>query len=507
MSVGPLLRVARDSGWPMAAMLVAWGAASTLWGEVIPRQSGFGWDGTLYRDIALQFPNPIPHISAYTGRRCLPSIAVHYALVLSDRPLDGPHVLAAFSIINCGLFLVMLAALLACGREVGLGARGQWILFAFAFVNYANLKQYYYGPCQTDVWAQAISSLALLCYLKRFPIGIAVATAVGSFAWPAMLPLALPLLLFPRPRVRADHRGMPAHLHTAAAGLIALAGMSAAVHLIYRREFYGGVADEILHPWLPASIALMGGYLFAATRPLLDDAALLNWRTYCNHRTALGLLLVAASIAAVNLLYRPLAPLFPSPYPPATPLDFAKRVIVAAVAKPLVFALAHAVWFGPVIVVAVLLWKSVVRTAREYGLGLVGALGFGVVLGLNSESRGALTFLPIVALLAAKLAEDRIRSNSRLAILFGLGVFLSHAWFPLNRAPWPAEDLLAEFPIQFMFMHVGPYMTTQTYLIQGGIVVAVAAVVRTAVLGSGCAGHTAGDPQRNERDLSHPEPH
>ena len=60
----------------MAALLIAWGLGSILWGERLPRSDGFGWDGLAYLRITRGLWEPNPLIWPYSGQRCLPSVAV-----------------------------------------------------------------------------------------------------------------------------------------------------------------------------------------------------------------------------------------------------------------------------------------------------------------------------------------------------------------------------------------------------------------------------------------------
>src|SRR5262249_39239324 len=129
--------------WLAAVLLLGWGVGSVLWGERLPRNEGFGWDGTLYRYMA-EFPGRrCEGGSIYNGRRCLPPFAAHALLRVLGLPVDGRHILAAFAAINVALFLVTLLALEGCCRALNLGRAARWLLLGGFFVNYAHLKLYY----------------------------------------------------------------------------------------------------------------------------------------------------------------------------------------------------------------------------------------------------------------------------------------------------------------------------------------------------------------------------
>ncbi len=494
------MKGAPRQGLLMAALLLAWGTASILWGERLPRADGFGWDGTLYRSVTERLWEPNPEVWAYTGRRCLPAVAVHCTLRALGLPLDGPHILTAFAVYNLLLLLVMLAALLAACGEMGIGPRGRWLMFLGVFCNYVHLKQHYYSACVTDVWAQTCCAVALLAYLKRSGAGVLAASAVGAFTWPLLFPFGALLFLFPRRPALESYNpdtapADPRRRHLVVARLVTGVALCGMALLVCRGEFFGVVPraallrhgspqaflSEVIVPLLPLSVACAGLYLYFGLAGLLNDRRLFDLRAGLTRRALARVGVLAAVYLGIQVGYLQLRYLFPRPGEVMNAAHFLELVLISGVAKPLLFLVAHAAWYGPLILAAALLWKRVCREAQRYGAGLVLTLAFGLLLALNPESRQTLMVFPALALLTVKVLEARPWGFGRLAAFAVLALALSRAWLPLDIVPWPEEDRIAEFPMQLFFMNFGGYMTRAGYAILGtatlGAIGVLAAVI------------------------------
>jgi hypothetical protein len=466
---GKLWQVGRSPVWLAALLLLAWGVASMLWGERLPRKDGFGWDGLLYRYLA-EFPGrPCDWASTYGGRRCLPSFTVHAVMRGLGLPLDGPHILNTFAAVNVALFLATLLALEGCCRELNLGRAARWLLLCGYFVNYAHLKLYHYCACQTDVWATALSAFLFLAYLRRWAAGVLLVIVAGAFVWPPLPQMGAILFLFPRPAPAAASTSSPApapaRLHLVVAGLLALAAVVADLYWVGLQRDRGQQPDQMIRRLLPLSAALLGVYIFAVLAPLLNIRRLFVWQ-FPGRGFGTRLVVLGMAFVPVWLARKWIDPLFTGPEMWITPLSLLKALLIGAVSKPLIFVVAHFAWFGPVVAVAALWWKDVCREAHRLGVGLVLALLLCLVLALGAESRQWLTAFPALACLTAVVADRRGWGTARVLGFAGLALLASRIWFPLTVAPWPEADLVYDYPMQRFFMTVG-YMTTRSYLLLG----------------------------------------
>jgi hypothetical protein len=459
------LSVVRRPGWLMAVLVLAYGLAYMLWGERLPRNEGFGWDGNTYRFLVEHPGEEVAWISPHNGRRCLPSYVVRLVMEACHLPVRGPVILRTFAAVNLALFLVTLAAMLGCCRALGIGPAGKWLTFVAFFANYAHLKHYHYAVCQTDVWATAISAGMLWAFLTRRPGCLLGLMAAGAFVWPILMHVGAVLYLFPRRDNRETAAG-PRARWVLAAGLGLGAAVTTAV-LIYVLNSRPVQPDQVIRSLLPLSIALSGAFLVSGFAPLLSGRILTDWRPYLSGGWLVRVMAVAAMWAVVEVIQSRVDLLYlkPSPFRGGA-RGFVRAILLFAASKPLIFLVAHLAWFGPVVALGAYHWPGVCREARRFGPGLVLLLGAGLLMALSAESRQWLTFFPAFVLLTVRAVERSGFGTGRL-VLFGIvALVTSRAWLPLNVTPWPDADRPYEYPMQRFFMGCG-YMTTESYVMLG----------------------------------------
>lgn len=460
-------------GWVTAAALVVWGAVSLFWGEHVPRHEGCGWDGKWYRDLVQHFLEPNPEVGVYGARRCLPSACVRFALLTCGADLSGPNVATAFAVANIALLLGTLAALLACCRPLGVGLSGQWVLCLGYFVNFPHLKDYHFRPVLTDPWAAFIAALLVLAYLRRWPVLIAAGGIAGAFVWPTLPHLAALLFLFPARRGQPALATEPDAAPGRPLAVLAAMGLLGLMVVMFEVERYVGLHPVQMIPALvPLSCALASAYAYFALAPLFarDQLAL-------DRPNPLGfavrLALVAVSFGALALVNARLRELYPAPHVFDGAGSFVRSIIYHGVSKPLLFAVEHVNWFGPLVVVAALHWSRVCARVRAAGFGLVLFTAAGLMQAIGPEARQLVCLFPVVALFTAAVV-DRLNWSPGRIIAFGAAALVaSRVWLPLLAEPWPDEDLLYEYPIQRLFMLAG-WPTTESYLFLAGCGTALA---------------------------------
>jgi hypothetical protein len=235
-------------------------------------------------------------------------------------------------------------------------------------------------------------------------------------------------------------------------------------------------------PWAPLSAALAVAGLFVALRYALADDRLLSlgrlraavdWR-----RAALAAGLALAARLAAGALGAGTKVAF-------TVAGFAAYSLVTAAADPLLFVVAHIVYFGPAVALLILLWPAFCRSLDGYGLGLRLSVVATTVLALNSQSRQQINLLPIVVVPLAALLDRRGLSRRAVAAIVVLSVACSKVWYTFNTGPQVDDNTpqaLLGFPLQHYFMSSGPWMSRDMYFVQGALATVVAAVCYAAVV-------------------------
>src|SRR5262249_31932954 len=96
-----------------------------------------------------------------------------------------------------------------------------------------------------------------------------------------------------------------------------------------------------------------------------------------------------------------------------------------------------------------------------------------LALALTPESRQIVHGLTALVLVAV-LAWEGLRWPAWGAALVGVGAVVStKAWLSLNGEGFAGSTDAFPFPAQRYFMNLGPWMTYESYLLQGGIALAV----------------------------------
>jgi hypothetical protein len=128
----------------MLLIIAAVGIISVTWGERIPTNGGLAWDGRAYGAMAESLN--LRAFDTFYFQRTLPSILVHFALVVFKQPLDDQHVILGFSLLNLGAMLLACILYRGIADELSLENVGYWFGFVAIFVNFASLKMTWYNP-------------------------------------------------------------------------------------------------------------------------------------------------------------------------------------------------------------------------------------------------------------------------------------------------------------------------------------------------------------------------
>ena len=218
-----------------------------------------------------KFTDRRPHgIDAYYVRRILPSAVVYYTL--SGLSIEKTHdnVIACF-----GAWNALIAALVAflwclCADRLELGRPAKLLGLFALLVNFAVLKNAFYFPVLTDVFAYGFGAALLYFWLSRKTAALAVVTFLSAFTWPTALLPGVILILFPRGHIplarrplsfREDSRRATV-LKLAAAAAPALVLLAYLVHL--RANDYRPPEAIPLGGAFPLAVITAAAILFAA---------------------------------------------------------------------------------------------------------------------------------------------------------------------------------------------------------------------------------------------------
>jgi hypothetical protein len=144
-----------------------------------------------------------------------------------------------------------------------------------------------------------------------------------------------------------------------------------------------------------------------------------------------------------------------------SPGDFFERTILLSVTMPVIFLVAHIVYFGPSMIIFFVHFKKIAQMIRKSGLGMVILFLTNIFFLLFSESRIFINFFPIMIYFlilyinqAKLMLFDELGFFAMIALSFIFSKFWLHIGLNQNR----------------YFMNIGPWMNEREYLIQGLLV-------------------------------------
>lgn len=463
----------------MVALTLALGLGNLFLAEKIPVNGGFGWDGVVYGRWAKDFYHEvfINGVTQYELQRVLPAAIVHYGLRLSGAPLEDQNIIFGFEVLNLLLLVIAVSVWSRIADALEVSDKGKWLGFVGLFLNFAILKMTFYYPVLTDTLAFALGMLMLYFFLKDNSPGLWIVSLLGAFTWPTIIYFGLVLLVFPRKRDKAPDAPLALKILPAlSAPLIIVAGI---IYFHFIKNLRPSMFESKAMPIESVVLLSVTGvalYLFFAVKPLADFGGLYDIGYIIRSLRFRNLVLAITALLAIELVTIALSSGEPGP----TRLFFV-TILLESITKPLIFIVAHPIYYGPLLILTCFLWKPICRLMHQHGIGLVVVMIVGVVLSINPESRRHIALLPFFAAFTVKAAESLRWNASRSWLVAGLSLIFSKIWLPINTGPLEGNPL--DFPLQRYFMNHGPWMSNEMYLIQGGIVLLTAVVFRFLFFG------------------------
>jgi hypothetical protein len=456
----------------MLLIVAAVGLVSLTWGEKIPTNGGLGWDGQVYGHLAESLD--LRALDTYYFQRPLPSILVHFALVIFRQPLDDRHVILAFGLLNFGVMVSACIFYYFIADELSLGIVGFWFGFVAIFINFASLKFIWFNPVLTDATATALSLAMLLFYLRRQKFLLFLVAFLGAYTWPTLFIAGVFLLAFPREKVVEKDEVISKWL---AAGLATLVCVVAVLHFYVLHKGLEPTVPEPIRAAIPLSMILSALYAYTGSAVLLKG---ISWKAWVGSLTAGSVVIVVAFVALVKT---PVYLWANHSLRAVSTLGTMDRTVRHSVAKPLVFMISHPMYFGPMFLLLVFYWKPFSQIVRGYGIGLVLVIWMGVYTSLIPESRQSIPSYVIAAPFLG-LLFDKLALPSRFFLLTAaLAIASTRVWMRMNLPAYDDQQY-QNFPFQNYFMMQGPWMNIQMYLLQGAIVLVAALLLYALLLNS-----------------------
>jgi hypothetical protein len=443
----------------MLAIPAARGSFGILFEEKVQAGGGLGWDGQIYAALVAGLPDLLRHgeLAPYYAHRILaPALAWMLIRLAGAEPVPAA-IIAAFGVLN---LLAQIGSAWLWYRIAGqcrIGLPGKWIGYAALFLNFEAAKLAWFYPVLVDSTAIFVSFLLLFLFLKRSSWGLVAATLLASFCWSTGGLTGALLIAFPREPVAGtaiapDDRWLRYGIAAAC-----LAGLA-----IYFATWSIGTCGH------GCTLVQAGATRLPALAIAAAAAVLLVWPLTLPKfglRILLALAILGLATAIASAIANPALRggtsvrllahyILLSPQP--------GKFLLAFVAAP--------VFWGPLALLTMLLWKRVAAEAGQLGWGMTANLAAALPLALVAEPRFLTFAWPFVTLCTVRALEGRVgRAFAWRFVL--LALIASKVWLPINGTAWTGPETagFAEFPKQIYFMNFGFWMNWSSFLGQAAL--------------------------------------
>jgi hypothetical protein len=458
-----------DSQWFFPVLTLYYGVFYILFGESYPFNGGLSFDGTVFSSFIPDFTKSFYFDSFYVSR-ILPALLVSVFFKLFSINSTQEHILVAFQILNLISIIISCYFLKQILLLFKISLKIQLLSFILFLLNFGVVKFPFYLPVMTDTFALMVSTALLYFYFKNNIAGIVICTFLAAFTWPmsyyqGLLLIAFPLHFLP---FKSPLKWQKISIYIGAI-LFALALI---IIIIFIEKFDNNpgyfimMIDRDLLPLSILGIVLL--YFFFAqlflNRTLFDVSLFLKKISYKRILISFGV------FATVLLIIHFLGP---KPISNASIPQILRDPTIQGLIKPLISIVSHTGYFGIIICLLFLFWRSFSKTISQMGWGILAALGLNLFLfGIAPESRHLINLVPWLIVFLAITFNKYWFPNS-FYIVVGLSSFVaSKIWLLLNiydsfRSTGIDKNGSLGFPEQLFWMNIGQYMSEQMYYIQG----------------------------------------
>lgn len=419
-------------------------------------------------------------LDEYRLQRILPTALAHYVIKIFRIPMKVKSITGVFTVFN-----IILCALIAwiwtkIISELKISAQGLWLGFLAIFVNFHILKYVAYTQVLTDLFGYCLSFLLVLFFLKNNLLGLIIATFLGAFTWPTMMYTGMLLILF-APDKNGDTQSSK-RSRILALSLTALFSFFLTIRLIqvirllrferiYQTAVFSMGANRPLLSVIYLSSAITVGYVAFCLFGLFNSDQFLNMKYWKKKISLKRCFWAVALVISVKTFLHVMAA-----SQNARPLDYLIfNLLTVSIMQPAAFLVSHVLFFGPILIFLPFMIKPFTLNIKRYGAGLILCLCLCVIFSLDSESRKMMNVIPFVLPFLIQ-SMDRLRLKPNHFVILGiLSLIYSKIWMPFTSQPWNSSAL--EFPAQFYYMTMGPWMAHRLYAIQAGLAVLTAWMV------------------------------
>lgn len=452
-----------NSLWFFPLALFIFELLSAIYGEKLPENQGLGWDGMAYASLA-QDGIRSWWANDFFVFRLFPSLLINVAFKLFHITATNEHLVLAFGVLNAFSVAITAFFMKKIFMHLNLRSSTQSLGFILMFINCGILHFIKYCPVMTDAVGLCLGTIVLYSYLKGFPVLLTVAAAFGAFTTPLIAMIAAPLILFPYQPM--SYEALSPKKIKALSGLAFLYFIGISFFVSYIAKYWLNI-PMVLQPKytiLPVGI-ILSAIVFSAIVRLLSNTQFfqLNWiKNSFSRWGIIGFIIFIGLVGVAKFLIPSNAP---SPYPAS--FFFFTHHTTCTYMRPLIGLAGQFNFFGSLVLLCIIFWKSIYTNIHKLGLGFTLALaGVLLLFGQTCEARTLYGVLPLITLALLVAVDQYDFSKLFYLLVLIINIATSKVWLTINYQwgnGWD-ETGSANFPNQWFFMHLGPWMSEKVWM-------------------------------------------
>lgn len=450
----------------------------SLAGEKHIKNGGIGWDGENYLRTIQHFTELITThgYDQYAIQRIMPWGMLNIVFDVCHIKTTPINALIAGSILN------VLALALAIFFFFRISSLKKWkqsteiIAFASLFYTYALLKipGYYILLNDTYGFLWGIMMLYFFLFEKRW--WLLFVALLGAINWPGVTTLCgLVLAFIPRKElnIQSSLSKIDCAVYYMLLGGIALlpflyqllAFVTPPNHSVNMFTFDGRPETSLWYFGIGVMCAC--AYLFYMVRPFKLSITQ-TWIEYNCKQLWSGIGLIVLCYVGMNYILHKLAN---NDSGALDNFSLFKCVIESCTTDPLCFIESFFSYFGPVVLIVLLLWNQSAKYIAEKGMGYFFVIALAIFFSLRPEARVSIMFVPFMGLPVMEYIDTKELKHWVAPAYMVASIFLSHVWFPLNTGV--TEEILgkgtyvelSQFPAQRASMCSGHWQNHEMYAV------------------------------------------
>lgn len=437
-------------------------------GEKVPINEGTMGHGLFFRQVAIEFVDVIDRDSynIWQLQHIMPFALVHVVYVVLGFDLEPDTLMSGMLIINLLFLGLTVYWFFRITKKLRLSIELEALAFVLVFFNFFILKDTWYHPFTTEMAAMMIGMGQVNYFVRYEKSKLFLVSLVGAFVSPFLLPIGLCLWVFPGDKLELYTGEKPKTVFPVIATLLL---MFLLIGLANWAGVLDGSSSEI--SWFFLSlVSMMIFLLWVMMQNTVDWVK--SWKMLSHKLKPVKIMSFFGVLLAASLLLFLLS---------GSNSNVSLRSLFQAFIKgllnyPLDFITGHLMYYGLLVVTALVFMSRIIKETALLGIGFTLAMVLLMFFALHPNSTTMVPFLPLLVLALVKGIRRYKLQWKEVLIAGGINLLLSMFWVRIN-VPGVEEAMLEgikdSFPVQRYWMHFGHVQSLPVY----GVVLVIGIVL------------------------------